>query len=260
MGASISSLVFQPPPCSLCEVDYEQDPSYLLIDGKIRSFLFKRRSPLYLIFSHGNAEDINIIHDHLEGMSVMLNINVIGYEYPGYGSLGACTPSEEQCYEAIDAVYGHLTETLCIQPNCIILYGRSLGGGSSCYLAEKCSNNATPVGGVILQSAFTSIFRVTYDFRFSLYGDMFCNIDRLPSLNNTPVWLIHGTHDEIVPFYHAEDNFDKIQEQFRCKPLYVLGGGHNDLESLVAIGEESVFTRQFRQFIHDWVPAATASN
>ena len=55
---------------------------------------------------------------------------------------------------------------------------------------------------------------------------------RLPSFERTPVWLIHGTFDEIVPFYHAEDNFKLIPEKLRALPLYIVGGGHNDLETL----------------------------
>jgi abhydrolase domain-containing protein 17 len=257
MGAYISSLVFQPPPCSLDEDDYGLDKSYVLVDGTIRSFFFRQPSPIYIIFSHGNAEDINIIHDHLEELSQSLSVNVIGYEYPGYGSMDeSICPSEAQCYSAIDTVYRYLTEELTVPSKCILLYGRSLGAGSCCYLAEKCAAASSPVGGVILQSAFTSIFRVTLDFRFSLPGDMFCNVDRLPCLYNTPVWLIHGTNDEIVPFYHAEENFDRIHEDYRCKPLYVLGGGHNDLESLVACGGEgiagSLFARRFDEFVKEW--------
>lgn len=253
MGTTISSLVFQPPPCTFDQINYEQIPSFLLINEKIRAFFFKQRSPIYLVFAHGNAEDINIVYDHLDDMSESLNVNVIGYEYPGYGGpLDAPCPSEAQCYEAIDIVYSYLTEQLSIPPKSIVLYGRSLGGGSVCYLAEKCAAASRPLGGVILQSAFTSIYRVIFDFRFSLYGDMFCNIDRLPRIQSTPIWLIHGTHDEIVPFYHAEDNFCQIPYEYRCKPLYIIGGGHNDLECLLR-GENSAFAIQFRKFIHEWV-------
>ena len=32
-----------------------------------------------------------------------------------------------------------------------MLYGRSIGSGPTCYLAERLSQDGTPVGGVILQ-------------------------------------------------------------------------------------------------------------
>jgi hypothetical protein len=65
-------------------------------------------------------------------------------EYTGYGNpkIDNFTPCEEYVYNDIDRVYEHLTETLKIDPKSIILYGRSLGSGPSCYLAEK-----QPVGG-----------------------------------------------------------------------------------------------------------------
>lgn len=45
-----------------------------------------------------------------------------------------------------------------IGPKRIVLYGRSIGSGPTCYLAEKLSMDATPVGGVILQVSLTSMY------------------------------------------------------------------------------------------------------
>lgn len=61
----------------------------------------------------------------------------------------------------------------------IILYGRSLGTGSSIHLASKF-----PVRGLILQSGLLSIHRVGLNLRLTLPGDMFCNIDKVNIINS----------------------------------------------------------------------------
>lgn len=45
----------------------------------------------------------------------------------------------------------HTTQTKKVVPKRIVLYGRSIGSGPSCYLAERLSQDGTPVGGLILQ-------------------------------------------------------------------------------------------------------------
>ena len=62
-----------------------------------------------------------------------------------------------------------------VAPENIILYGRSLGSGPTCYLAEK-----EKVGGVILHAPLMSVYRVIMQtLRFTLPTDMFPNIDRV---------------------------------------------------------------------------------
>ena len=56
---------------------------------------------------------------------------------------------------------------------------------------------------VSLQSPLLSIFRVAFNFRFSVPGDMFCNIDIIDQVE-CPITIIHGTRDEVVPFWHGE--------------------------------------------------------
>lgn len=94
-----------------------------------------------------------------------------------------------------------MTENLNIDPNNIILFGRSIGSGPSCFLAEKY-----PVAGLILHSALMSALRVVFNLRWTLPFDKFPNIDRIPQID-CPIFVIHGRRDEIVPFYHAVELF-----------------------------------------------------
>lgn len=86
----------------------------------------------------------------------------------------------------------------------IVLFGRSLGSGPSCYLAAKCAREGKPLAGVILMSAFTSVYRLVMpDFMGTLLGDAFPNIDRIRNIQ-APIFLAHGEVDQIVPVEHSK--------------------------------------------------------
>jgi fermentation-respiration switch protein FrsA (DUF1100 family) len=74
-----------------------------------------------------------------------------------------------------------------------------------------------------------SIFRVAFPFRFTLPLDMFPTVDRMASLI-CPVWVIHGTKDEVVPFWNGEELFLSVPIELRAKPFWIDGAGHNNLE------------------------------
>lgn len=73
------------------------------------------------------------------------------------------------------------------------------------------------------------MYRVVFQFRFSMPGDLFCNIDRIADIES-PITIIHGTRDEVVPFWHAEILFETCQQEWRFKPLWVTDAGHNNIE------------------------------
>ena len=98
-----------------------------------------------------------------------------------------------------------MTKSRKIPPEHIILYGRSLGSGPSCYLAEEAASNGQPIAGLILHAAFASVYRIVMpDPGFTVLGDMFPNIDRIKCVK-CPVFIAHGEADEIVPFKHGKD-------------------------------------------------------
>lgn len=75
-----------------------------------------------------------------------------------------------------------------------------------------------------------SMFRVVFNFRYTMPGDLFCNIDIIDQVES-PVTIIHGTRDEVVPFWHGEGLFEKCAQEWRCKPLWVPDAGHNNVEA-----------------------------
>jgi abhydrolase domain-containing protein 17 len=158
-------------------------------------------------------------------------------------------PSEAKVYNDVLAVYEHLNKRLGIQPSNIILYGRSVGSGPTCFLGQKLSLEGTPCAGIILQSPLLSAYRVAFNFRFTMAGDVFPNIDRIGEINS-PIFIIHGTRDEVVPFWHGQELFLATQRKYRARPFWVTGAGHNNVESLLR--STTAFHDHIRFFIDQW--------
>ncbi|GBG26185.1 Monoacylglycerol lipase ABHD12 [Hondaea fermentalgiana] len=227
MGSSISALLFQPPNSSYDDDEADFMKLYTRRGSTIAAFHNDVGAQQTILFSHGNAEDIGLIFPWFCEVARILRVNVLAYDYTGYGN-NNLQPSEEDCYADIDAAFSYLTVVKGISPRNIILWGRSLGSGPTCYLAEKQSKKA----GVILQSPLMSVYRVAFHFRFSLPGDMFCNIDRVSNIC-CPIMIVHGTRDEIVPFWHGQELYLATQEKFRYEPYWATDVGHNNIEVAV---------------------------
>lgn len=84
--------------------------------------------------------------------------------------------------------------------------------------------------------------------RFTLPFDKFPNIDRMSNIDS-PVFVIHGRRDEIVPFYHAEELHAKSKNKY--PPYYVDGAGHNNVEKYAS--DYLVKIRQFIQYVDDYI-------
>lgn len=48
-----------------------------------------------------------------------------------------------------------------------------------------------------------------------------------------PVFVVHGTRDEIVPFWNGEELFLATPVCWRAKPFWVEGAGHNNIETFL---------------------------
>ena len=125
-----------------------------------------------------------------------------------------------------------MTFALQIPASSIVLYGRSLGSGPSCFLAARTAEDGDPVGGLILHAPFLSVYRIVIDSGCTLPGDRFPNVDFAPNIRS-PVLFIHGTKDSIVPFNHSERLLDTICEPYRAEPVFIKGMGHNNVHASV---------------------------
>ncbi|KAF1772817.1 Alpha/beta hydrolase fold-5 [Phytophthora cactorum] len=219
MGNTVSALVFQPPSATY---GYTHRYFFLVtaMHNRIPAFFIPCDKAEYtVLFSHGNAEDLGMIYDWFREVSRRLQANVMSYDYSGYG-ISEGEPSEEACFADIEAAFAYLVNSSLEQP----------------------------VAGLILQSPVLSMFRVVFNFRYTLPGDLFCNIDIIEQVRS-PVTVIHGTRDEVVPFWHGEGLFEMCPQEWRCKPLWVTDAGHNNIEAyLSTFGDD--FFQHLIEFVH----------
>mmetsp|Transcript_2110 Transcript_2110/g.3792 ORF Transcript_2110/g.3792 Transcript_2110/m.3792 type:complete len:324 (+) Transcript_2110:113-1084(+) len=258
MGDTVSSLLFQPPPPTKLKEHKiiwlktergSRIPGFYIgysgVDDKARSMTMdevKRSNPeegITLLYSHANAEDLGSIYPWCKFLSKMLQVNLFAYDYTGYGMAHKVdAPSEEHCYADVDAAYRFLRQELRIPNSNIVLYGRSLGSGPSCYLAAGTASESRegsedgPVGGLILHAPFLSVYRIVLETGCTVYGDKFPNIDYAPYIGS-PVMLVHGTADQIVPFNHSERLLEAVPPAHRAHPLFIEGMGHNNVHASV---------------------------
>ncbi len=214
-------LIFQPQKSF-----YRDDQSIIKLPTasgeKISARFFKNPNAEYtILFSHGNAEDIATATPFLRELS-NAGFSVFAFDYRGYGTSEG-VPGERNSYEDIDAAYDYLTNELKIPPAKIIVQGRSLGGAVAVDLASRKS-----CGGLIVESSFTSAFRVVTHYRIFPF-DEFSSLDKIEKVK-CPTLFIHGKRDTIVPFRHGETLFAAAAE-----PKFFLSidnAGHNDVFSV----------------------------
>eukprot|EP00281_Chroomonas_sp_CCMP1168_P014528 CAMPEP_0206220554 /NCGR_PEP_ID=MMETSP0047_2-20121206/4942_1 /ASSEMBLY_ACC=CAM_ASM_000192 /TAXON_ID=195065 /ORGANISM="Chroomonas mesostigmatica_cf, Strain CCMP1168" /LENGTH=234 /DNA_ID=CAMNT_0053643227 /DNA_START=42 /DNA_END=743 /DNA_ORIENTATION=+ len=222
MGGVVAKLAFLPPPPSYDKTWDELTWVTTQRGQRIPLLYIPFEEARYtILFSHANAEDLGHVAEHLRTLASVLQANVLAYDYTGYGHASG-VPSEADCYADIAAAFEWLMVEKDLLPGNVVLYGRSIGSGPTCELASRAD-----VGGVVLQSAFTSCIRVAYDVRHTAF-DAFENLSKVPKIS-APVLILHGTRDDVVPIAHGRALFRMCRRPHR--PFWVQGAFHNDIET-----------------------------
>lgn len=169
--------------------------------GKVESWFLppvcaETKCPV-LLFAHGNAELI----EHWPEFFLPLTRSGIGVylvEYPGYGRSQGL-PSQKTILETFMAAYDHIIDRPDVDSDGVVFFGRSIGGGAVCALSEKRKPAA-----IILMSTFTSVSRMAGKFGVPgiFIRDPFDNLRTMESFDG-PLLVIHGKHDEIIPYSHG---------------------------------------------------------
>lgn len=202
----------------------------------------KHKNPRFtVLFSHGNAEDIGVNKLFCEWLSDQLKVDIVTYDYTGYGLAAGDDPGETHLYADSTAVYEWMTRELALSPERIILYGKSLGTAPTIDLATR-----VPAMGVVLVCPLASGARVVFPKVKNYLTDVvFC-----PSINKigkvkAPVFIMHGTKDEVIDVCNGHDLYEECKANHPLPPVWVDGAGHNDIESRY----HTVFLKGLRMFL-----------
>ena len=158
-----------------------------------------------LVFFHGNAGDLSNRIYKLNELD-KLNINILLISWRGFsGNEGY--PTEKNLYEDAEAAIDWLNKKK-VSNSQIILYGESLGTGVAVEIASKNNFNS-----IILESPFTSIensAKIYYPYLpvSFLLKDRYDSISKIKKINS-PILIMHGRKDDIVPFFMGKKLFEK---------------------------------------------------
>jgi pimeloyl-ACP methyl ester carboxylesterase len=166
--------------------------------GRVEAWLYPApgRAPA-LVFFHGNGELIDDWSVEMQRFAA-LGVSVLAVEFPGYGRSEG-KPKRSTVGEAASAAFDFLAGHEGVDPDRIVSWGRSMGGGAAADLALD-----RPVAGLVLLSTFSS----TMDMAATILVPGFLVRDRFAPQEAVrafegPVLLMHGPTDEVIPYAQA---------------------------------------------------------
>jgi len=183
--------------------------------------------PVVLYFQ-GNGGGLDLRADRFRDL-VSDGTGLVALNYRGYGG---STGSPSETGLIADAVAAYNFAAARYSTERIVLWGESLGTGVAVALASE-----RPVARVILESPYTSIADVAAAvYWFApvrlLIKDSFRSDIRVGKIA-TPVLVIHGVRDDVIPIAFA----DRLYELIAAPKQFVrlADAGHNDHDAFGAI-------------------------
>ena len=177
-----------------------------------------------VIYFGGNAEEVS---GQMHDAQMLAPWSFAAVNYRGYG-LSEGYPSETALTADALAVYDWLAKRDGIDPDRIVVFGRSLGSGVAVQLAAS-----RPVRAVALVSPFDSLLslaRKQYPFVpvSLLLKHPFDSVARAPGIE-APLVVIAGERDGLIPPEYSKRLHDAWAGPKRW--TLVPGGDHNDIHT-----------------------------
>ena len=175
-------------------------------DNQLNSWYFEKdKNFKTLLFFHGNAGSLENRIYKLNDLS-KLDLNYLIVAYRGFsGNKGS--PTEQGLYKDARAAKYWLNLNNISDQN-IIVYGESLGTAVAIDLAKDHK-----FAGIILESPFTSMLKLSRKYYAWLPTGLLLKdkyeTDKKINKVFSPILILHGRKDEIVPFEMGETLFKK---------------------------------------------------
>lgn len=192
----------------------------------INGIFYPAEGKKVILYFHGNAGSLAGWQQvSVDFTSTGFNFFII--DYRGYGkSSGKIT--EKGLYKDGEAALNYLLQEKGFDKgDNIIIYGRSIGSG----VATELAKNHT-VGGLVLESAFTSLKKVANEKMPFLLPSLLLEFkfDNLSKINkvNCPVFFLHGGADDLIAPSHTEKLFEAFEG--KKEKVVIPQAGHNNVD------------------------------
>jgi uncharacterized protein len=189
---------------------------------------FRQPDPRGLVFFlHGNGGDLSSWTTNLDFYR-KVNFDLFIFDYRGYGKSTGRIESEPQLHADVRAAWDRIAPQYRDKP--VVVYGRSLGTGLGAYLARDV--NPALLVMVTPYVSLAAAARRAYPFAPGWLLKYPLRTDSIIGELKTPVVLVHGTRDEILPLADSE----ALQKLVRApvELLVIDGASHNDIHSFPA--------------------------
>ncbi|MDF1836651.1 MAG: alpha/beta hydrolase [Planctomycetota bacterium] len=187
--------------------------------------LERRGAQGVLLYLHGNGTRAAWLEPRIRRFAERFNMHVLAAEFRGFDK-SDFTPTEQSVIADAISARRYLCHRFGIEPDGIVLYGRSLGGGVAAALAAEGGAEA-----VILERTFDRLVDVAAGHYpwvpvGWVMGNRYDSIKRLARFAG-PVIQLHGTEDRVVPMVHGRKLFESLTTPSKSW-IQVEGLGHND--------------------------------
>jgi uncharacterized protein len=202
-----------------CEVDNSQ---------KVHGwYIHAQTAPAFatVLFCHGNGGNITNVAWIAQELSKR-NLNVLIFDYRGYGRSEGKISDEWGLYADTDAAYDYLIRERGLEDQRLVLMGESLGSTAAIDLASR-----RPCGALVVESGLSSAsdmgikaFPWLPRWLHLLARNRFDSVGKIAKVNR-PVLITHGTSDEVIPVDQGRKLYESAREP--KKLIIVQGGKHN---------------------------------
>ncbi len=215
-------------------------------DGtRLSGWFFEARSqPVkgIVIQFHGNAENMT---SHFQSLVWLIShgYHFFTFDYRGYGSSEG-EPTISGVNQDAIAAYNYILRLPEGGDTPIILYGQSLGGIIMLKAMESFPERSR-IEHVIVEGSFLSFQEIarakmsdiwlTWPFQhlaYLLFSDEYAAALSVKSVSPTPLLVIHGRQDPIIPFRFGEEIFQSAQKP---KTLWTIENGQH-IDAMVRHG------------------------
>lgn len=187
-----------------------------------------------VIHFHGNAQNMTAHFGFVSWLPAQ-GFNLFVFDYRGYGKSDG-RPGRKGVFEDSAAALEYVAVRPDIDHNRLLVLGQSLGGANA--IAALGSRPISGVRAVAIDSAFASYRGIVRDtiatmpllsfFRVPLshllIGDSHSPDAVVARIAPTPLLIIHGTGDSVVPYSHGQRLFELAGEP---KHLWTIPGGEH---------------------------------
>jgi hypothetical protein len=175
-----------------------------------------------VIHFHGNAQNMTAHFGFVSWLPAQ-GFNLFVFDYRGYGK-SAGRADRSGVHEDSLAALDYITTRAGIDRNRLLVLGQSLGGANA--IAAVGSRPHGGIRAVVIDSAFSSYRDIVSDkiadmplisfFRTPLshllIGNSFSPDAVIANIAPTPLLIIHGTADPVIPYSHGKLLFELARE------------------------------------------------